>query len=175
MSEEPNISNEALFGADRELYGDGFADHLVEQYKLYLEMADRISQRRQAANTFFMTVNTGLISFMALFAPDKFEGYAWMWLAAALAGCVLSFAWYRLIRSYKDLNSAKFKVIHAIEKRLPLQAYHAEWMAVGEGKRPDLYLPFTHIEMRIPWAFMGLYLGLAAVSLVSGLTEVSGP
>ena len=97
-----------------------------------------------------------------------------MWLAAALAGCVLSFTWYRLIRSYRDLNTAKFRVIHAIENRLPLQAYRAEWLAVGEGHRPDLYLPFTHIETKVPWAFMALYLGLAVISLVSGLTEISG-
>jgi hypothetical protein len=39
--------------------------------------------------------------------------------------------WYRLVRSYKDLNSAKFKVIHEIEKSLPISPYDAEWEAVG--------------------------------------------
>ena len=31
---------------------------MFEQYKLYVEMADRISQRRMNANTFFISVNT---------------------------------------------------------------------------------------------------------------------
>jgi hypothetical protein len=32
----------------------------LELYKLAVEMADRISARRALANTFFLTVNTGL-------------------------------------------------------------------------------------------------------------------
>jgi hypothetical protein len=32
---------------------DQLRGHLLEQYKLYLEMADRISSRRQSANSFF--------------------------------------------------------------------------------------------------------------------------
>ncbi|MEO0973262.1 MAG: hypothetical protein AAFX85_09215, partial [Pseudomonadota bacterium] len=33
---------------------------MLEQYKLYVEMTDRISQRRGAANTFFLTLNTAV-------------------------------------------------------------------------------------------------------------------
>ena len=36
--------------------------HLLEQYKLYLEMADRISSRRQSANSFFLSLNTALVA-----------------------------------------------------------------------------------------------------------------
>ena len=38
--------NDALRRASREQYGANYDSHLLEQYKLYLEMADRISQRR---------------------------------------------------------------------------------------------------------------------------------
>jgi len=33
----------------------------VELYKLAVEMADRISARRGVANSFFLTINTGLL------------------------------------------------------------------------------------------------------------------
>ena len=37
------------------------------------------------------------------------------WLVAA-AGIALAYMWYRLVRSYKNLNSAKFDVIHEIAR-----------------------------------------------------------
>ena len=40
-----------------EKYGEKYKEHLLEQYKLYVEMADRISGRRQTANSFFLSIN----------------------------------------------------------------------------------------------------------------------
>lgn len=130
-------------------------DHTLEQYKLYLEMADRISTRRQSANSFFLTANTALITLISYlsFAVEQPSCYQ----LVAVSGIVLSYVWYRLIRSYKDLNSAKFKVIHAIEAKLPIAPYDAEWEAVGRGKTPELYLPFTHVEIYVPWVFLLLH------------------
>ena len=61
------------------------------------------------------------------------------------------------VRSYKDLNTAKFKLIHEIEAKLPMAPYDAEWEAVGRGKAPELYLPFTHVEICVPWVFLVLH------------------
>jgi hypothetical protein len=80
--------------------------------------------------------------------------YYWL---IALAGIAISFMWYRLIRSYRDLNSAKFQVLHQIEKKLPISPFDAEWEAVGRGKNSKLYLPFTNIEVGIPWVFLLLH------------------
>ena len=80
-----------------------------------------------------------------------------MQFVVAIAGVILCFTWYRLVRSYRDLNTAKFKVIHEIERRLPLSPYDAEWEAVGGGDDSKLYLPFTHVEKFIPWIFMALH------------------
>jgi len=143
-----------LIVKSREEYGEKYFDHLLEMYKLYVTMADNISSRRQTANSFFLTVNTALV---ALWSSAKHcfgeQALQFIWLVA-LCGIVLCYAWYRLVRSYKDLNSAKFKVIHLIEQGLPLSPYDAEWEAVGRGKNKKLYLPFTHIEIYVPWVFL---------------------
>ena len=39
-----------------EKYGDKFQDHLIEQYKLYVEMADRVSARRAQTNRFYISL-----------------------------------------------------------------------------------------------------------------------
>ena len=62
-------------------------------------------------------------------------------LAVSIAGMLLFYSWYRLVRSYKGLNSGKFRVIHSFESKLPASSYDAEWVSVGEGKDPELYLP----------------------------------
>jgi len=45
--------------------GDAYRQHLFDQYKLAVEMADRVSARRTQANTFFLAVNTGLLTVFA--------------------------------------------------------------------------------------------------------------
>ena len=130
----------------------------MEQYKLYVEMADRISGRRQHANTFALSINTALIAFIGYVQTQDGtllkEGLFW---TVAVAGLLLNWVWYRMVRSYRDLNTAKFLVIHDIEKRLVICPYDAEWEAVGRGQDRNLYLPFTHIEIWIPWIFFVLH------------------
>jgi hypothetical protein len=156
----------ALAKVAPEQYGADYRAHLLDQYKLYVEMADRISARRQTANAFFLSLNTALLAFLGLAAERDTGDVPLPWvLAVTAAGLVLCFTWYRLVRSYRDLNGGKFRVIHAIERRLPLAPYDAEWESVGRGEDPRLYLPFTHIEIRVPWVFAALHAGFAAWSV----------
>jgi hypothetical protein len=43
---------------------------ILEQYKLYVEMADRISNRRGLTNTFFLTLNTVIFTIIGVFWKD---------------------------------------------------------------------------------------------------------
>jgi hypothetical protein len=85
------------------------------------------SARRALANTFFLTVNTGLAALLG--------GQDLRWYVAA-AGIVFAFAWWWLLQSYRELNAAKFKVINAIEPRLPLQLFSDEWQHLQNTKAP---------------------------------------
>ncbi|MGH6629978.1 MAG: RipA family octameric membrane protein, partial [Burkholderiales bacterium] len=40
---------------------------ILEQYKTYVEMADRISGCRALANTFFLTLNTAIFTVIGVF------------------------------------------------------------------------------------------------------------
>jgi hypothetical protein len=131
-----------------------YAAHLVEQYRLYVEMADNISERRQGANSYFLTVNTAVLAFVGYVTTNDTSDYLWL---LGVAGIALSFLWYRLIRSYRDLNTAKFRVVHQIERRLPARPYDAEWIALGRGKDSKLYKPVTHVEIGVPWVFLALH------------------
>lgn len=140
---------------------------IIEIYKIYLQMADKISDRRQSANSYFLTINTvivGLISYISFGGNIKNSDSFYM--LASIAGMIICYSWYRLIRSYKDLNSGKFKVVHEIEKLLPISPFDDEWEKLGRGKDKSKYLPFTKIEIRIPWIFFSLHLIVFLKSLI---------
>lgn len=153
-----------LAGLPESEYGAGYREHSLEIYKIYLEMADRISERREKANSFFLAVNTALTALLAKDALGTGAPAA-LGVLVPLAGGILCYLWHRIIRSYRDLNSAKFKVVHAMERQLPVRPYDAEWEAVGRGKDPKLYLPFTHVELFVPWIFMAFYLLFAGAAI----------
>lgn len=102
---------------------------ILELYKLAVEMADRVSARRTAANAFFLTLDGGLAATIGFFGQSV-TGRPGHWvylLLAPVAGLALSGAWYLLLRSYRDLNKAKFVVITDIETKLPVEIFAKEW------------------------------------------------
>ncbi|WP_067844421.1 RipA family octameric membrane protein [Nocardia lijiangensis] len=132
---------------------------VLDQYRLYVEMADRVSARRGLTNSFFLTLNTGIFTLVAAFGKtpqDGKEGWLAIPLAAILGQCV---AWLYLVRSYRLLNSAKYEVVGALEERLPASPFcRAEWWALGEGKDRARYWPLSHIEQWIPLLFALAYI-----------------
>jgi len=160
----------ALPAIDEIDYGSNYKDHLLEQYKIYLTLADKISDRRATTNNFFLTLNTGFISAIGIVGyvnKDRIaisKDYILFLTIALIAFC---YFWYRLIRSYKDLNSAKFRVIHEIEKRLPLKPFDAEWEALARGKDKNVYMPFSKIEIFIPLIFALFHLLLLAYIFIA--------
>jgi hypothetical protein len=76
--------------------------------------------------------------------------------------------WHRIITSYRDLNTVKFKVIHELEREMPAALYDYEWQKAEEG-RGKAYHPLTHLERWVPVVFMLLYVLLAVIGVVEWL------
>ena len=142
---------------------DSYKNQLFDQYKLYIEMADRISQRRTTANTFFLTANAALLTVASGF-KDDFGKYMYL---VSVVGIIVSLFWFFCIRSYKQLNSGKFKVIHEIEKKLPLHLFDYEWEVLGRGKSFKKYWPLSHVECTVPFTFIALYVALSLFKILN--------
>src|SRR6266508_809271 len=120
--------------------GERYQSAILEQYKLYVEMADRISARRGLANTFYLTLNTTVFTVIGVFWKDRPNASAWVLLFPLVVLLGQCFAWFWLMRSYRQLNTAKYIVVGALEERLPASPYwRAEWLALGEGKDRSKY------------------------------------
>lgn len=156
---EPGQPDERV-AADEALAAAELPSNYFDLYKLAIEMADRISARRGVANSFFLTANTAVVALLA--TSDA------RWSLAA-AGIVVAVAWWALLKSYRDLNAAKFEIILAMEKRLPVRVYGDEWDRlqrdpVGFSLRRETfrswfaqYRELGRIERIVPWIFALIY------------------
>ncbi|MFJ4525652.1 hypothetical protein ACIP4Y_32720 [Streptomyces sp. NPDC088810] len=89
---------------------------ILEQYKLCVEMADRVSSRRNLTNTFFLTLNTAVVGALAVGSGAGLpHSSAWVLVAGLLILLAQCMAWYVMVRSYRQLNAAKYAVIGAFE------------------------------------------------------------
>jgi hypothetical protein len=133
---------------------------VLDLYKMAVEMADRVSARRSTANAFFLTAETAFVAVIGLTTPSLLKAPWWTALAVSLAGLTLSASWWLQLRSYRDLNGAKFKVINSIEASLPVKVFSDEWAALKNeagkfwGAR---YLELGTTERIIPGVFALLY------------------
>jgi hypothetical protein len=137
-----------------------------EQYKLFVEMTDKLAERRQTSNTFFLTIASALLGLVGLGSEAGTNGLtpSFLWLIPTV-GVVTSYTWFRFIKSYRDLADARFKVLHEMEHNLPFRPYHAEWEALGRGNSPRSYVPFTRLEGVVPLVFLGVNIAALALTM----------
>lgn len=140
----------------------------IRMYAMCVEQADRISARRGQANQFYLSLETLILGVPAFFG---FSGAATDPLritVLAVAGVTVSITWWLQLRSYRDLNAAKFKVITDLEKNyFEVRPFSAEWETLKTDKvkrwRPR-YAELGSIERIVPaiFAVANLMVGVAA-------------
>ncbi|MCQ2964942.1 MAG: hypothetical protein MJ203_05185 [archaeon] len=99
---------------------------LFKQYKLFVEMADHISERREKTNKLYITLMTALFGMVAVFAKLTYPCIICL-VPFLILIRYFSVNWANHIETYKTLNSAKFKVINHLENFLPVKGYTQEW------------------------------------------------
>lgn len=141
---------------------------VLELYKLAVEMADRVSARRGSSNAFFLSVQTTFIALISFGFPKLAESPWWVSLSVALAGVTLSATWWLQLRSYRDLNTAKFKGINKLEERLPAKIFADEWEALKSDPIPGWRKRYAELgtsERIVPLVFVVAHLVLFAGTL----------
>ena len=130
---------------------------LFDLYKIAVEMADRVSARRATANTFFLALHAAVVTVVAALYPASSSlplDRSGLRLLTA-AGAALSVAWLLALNRYRDLNTAKYRVITDLEKQLPSAIYTDEWRLMKKKK-----IGFTElgqVERLVPIVFTVIY------------------
>ncbi len=139
-------------------------ENLLEQYKIYIEMMDRVTARRGNTNQFYLSLLSALLGILTLFADSK-KNLAYpetLFLLLSLLGLILCISWWINIHSYKQLNYLKFKVIYEMEEKLPFPCYKREWEI--ESNENSKYRRLSKIEKFIPVLFGAVYIILVIYS-----------
>lgn len=120
---------------------------LLAEWQTCVEMANATSGRRDTMNNLFVTINVALTAAIS---------YIWdvKTVILTIAGVVLCVVWLLFIRYYKQLSTAKYDVIIAIERRLPEQPFDNEWQQLQKHKG---YIQGTTLERILPIAFIVVY------------------
>lgn len=142
---------------------------LLEIYKLHAELADRVSQRREAANRLHLGLLSGLGLFAGVSADFGVTDYltSFVFLAVGILGAVISLSWWIVIRSYRQLNTGKFETLNELEDKIAFPFFRREWEILGQGKNRNRYWKLTTVETILPIVFGVLAVGLIIIGLNS--------
>lgn len=146
---------------------DKRAEHTLEQYKMYVESAEKVSDRRSNLNTFYLSLTTTIAGLIGYLKTNTIENSGYLTVGLSISSILICIYWINLLENYRKLNSGKFKVIHEIEKELPLSLYEYEWEKLGKGDDPRLYKKLSNVEKTIPFIFGLLFLLVIIIEVIS--------
>lgn len=138
---------EDIVSVEKENYAGDYETTILEQWKTCVETANGITEKRNNANSIFITINA------ALFAVITFSvDYRSIFLS--IVGIFVCCLWLKLLENYRILNKQKYDIITEIEALLPLTPFKAEWYRL---KKHEQYIGLTKIEKNVPFVFIVLY------------------
>lgn len=156
-----------------------FDDTIVlNQYRLYVDTAERVSDRRATVNRFYVTIQTSLLAALAIVGGYKLftqepaqaaqvttfldQVQTPVVLIAAVLGIALCLIWRNNLKAFSTLNTAKFAIILEMEKSLPFQPFGREWDKLKALKYP----PLTKVEAVVPVLCLLVYVALLVVYVI---------
>ena len=83
-----------------------------------------------------------------------------------MAGIIICIFWVLNLKSYRSLNTAKYKVIHRIEEKLPIKLFDDEWELLDRGQNKKSYLKLSVVEQGVPITFIILYSILLIIKVI---------
>ena len=169
MNKQRNSTLEkTLFPHGTDIDDSDFLNLLLEEYKLFVATSERLVERRQKMNAFFLSVNALLVSAIGLVTKGTIvlEIAVIAVVSILVSGVVMCIAWRRLVRSYAQLNTGKFIVIDQIENYLPAALFRTEWKALGKGNDKLKYMSSTKTEATVPIVFIVLYILSSVAALL---------
>ena len=139
-------------------------ERTIEQYKICLDMAEKVTERRLKTNSFFIGLISAIVSLLSMaisssfFVESRTAVVFFLWIFCLL----ICWAWICSIDSYKKLNSAKFRIILELEKELKHACLASEWEKL---KHDAKYTRLSDNEKRIPRIF-AIFISLFSIAYI---------
>ncbi len=167
MAQYDDLEISEFWNEDEDHYSnEQYSMLLMEQYKLYVEMADRASFRRTLVNLFFLLVNILIVSLMALGLSRTTSELSMVLMLMPFLGLIaICYSWGRLVRYFRHTVTIKEKVIGELEKRLPSSPL---WKAEQDAiERKGIQNPLRRMEIYMPYIFAAIYCAIYTYLVIS--------
>jgi len=141
-----------------------------DEYKLFAESTQYLSERRQNATQTYLSVNTVIFAVLAFVVKDTgLQDWKLVLISLPffLVGIIACVIWYRIIAQYKDLIGWRYNQLIEMEQAMSesYKMYLKEWHDFFEPRQGKERFGFSRLEAWLPRLFMTLYatFGLALV------------
>lgn len=124
----------------------------LEKYKIFIESAEKNSDRRVNQNNIYLTINLAFISFLCTQNLDLKHN-----IVVLIVGLLMCIIWFLTIINYSKRNKVKFDIINESEHG---KLYQEEW------KRISILTSLTTYEKISSVIFGILYIALFIVKIV---------
>ncbi len=142
---------------------------LFEQYKLFVDTSSKSTDHRRNLNTFYITVNTIIMSALSALADGGYLQKKNLLLLGIfmLVGIASTLSWISAIHVYKTMNNKYFAVTAEFERYLPAQVFTS---INKDLSRLDPYSEgknfVTQREIIVPYAFLAGYVIYSVFNIV---------
>lgn len=151
-----HICEGGLFANSKESYGDTYREHFLEQYKVVIQGVDYTSKWKHIVNNYFLTIHTVFLAAIGLSAArEQVSMPTVTHELIPIIGIFMSIAWLITARGYNDVLEAKFSILHAMEKDLPVAPYETEWELLCASHNTPRRLAF--VDGVVPFLFLTFY------------------
>jgi len=133
-----------------------------EEYKLLIERAERLSERRQNTSQIYLTVNTAIFGAIAFLIKDsglRDKFLLWGLLPISVVGILICIIWLNIILRLENVLKWQYSQLREMELNIPgsTQLFTKEDAALYSQGKKHRKFSFSLLEGWLPSILIGAY------------------
>ncbi len=130
-------------------------EYRFEQYKIFVESAEKNSEKRVTQNNIYLTINLAFLSYILFQKPNLVET-----IITSFVGLIICLVWLLTIINFCKRNKVKFDIINEMEEEFG-NLYKEEW------KRISILTPLSTYEKFLAIIFMMVYIIIPILNILT--------
>ena len=130
-------------------------EYRFEQYKIFVESAEKNSEKRVTQNNIYLTINLAFLSYILFQKPNLVET-----IITSFVGLIICLVWLLTIINFCKRNKVKFDIINEMEEEFG-NLYKEEW------KRISILTPLSTYEKFLAIIFVMVYIIIPILNILT--------
>lgn len=139
---------------------------MLEQYKLLVDSAHKIEERRAGSNNIFIGINT-ITALVITNYPKEADLRSIILSTLAIVGILLAFYWLRVIGTYEKSNFINYCLIREFETLMPTKVFSLRAKLEEDDLRHRAN-SVLKMERFLPKVFLFMYFVFLIITILDG-------